>query len=119
MTQFDTQDATATLEPPQEAPGSMVVEEEITSVSVSFDEQTSPTREPVAPDNDCFIGGTGRLKTSVARVRIKPGDGKFIVNGKNIDEFFTQDYHQSACRAPLQETKTLDNMDVFVNVKGG
>ncbi|MFW5653557.1 MAG: 30S ribosomal protein S9, partial [Planctomycetota bacterium] len=63
--------------------------------------------------------GTGRRKTAVARVRIRPGSGEFIVNKKKVDEFFTEPRDRSDVVSPLKVTDTLGGMDVYVNVKGG
>lgn len=63
--------------------------------------------------------GTGRRKTAVARVRLLPGNGKFIVNGKAVDEYFDYQTLVEICEAPLKLTGTLDSFDVHVNVKGG
>lgn len=69
--------------------------------------------------NNPYIWGTGRRKTSAARVRIKPGTGKFIVNGKELDAFFvTNDTRRSAVQ-PLVVTETRNNYDIWVNVCGG
>lgn len=69
--------------------------------------------------NNPYIWGTGRRKTSVARVRIKPGEGKFQVNKREVDEFFCLDKHRAAVRKPLHVTEATKSYDVFVNVKGG
>ena len=65
-----------------------------------------------------FYLGTGRRKTAVARVRIKPGSGKFLVNGKEANKYFTEVQHHLAIHAPLKLTNTT-NLDIFVNAKGG
>jgi small subunit ribosomal protein S9 len=70
-------------------------------------------------DNTGFIWGTGRRKSSVARVRIRKGNGKIIVNRKELDEYFRRDIDKFAARLPLKTTKTLGKYDVFVNVSGG
>ena len=66
-----------------------------------------------------YIWGTGRRKTSTARVRIKPGTGKFLVNGKEFDQFFVTDDTQRSAVEPLNVTETRNNYDVWVNVAGG
>jgi small subunit ribosomal protein S9 len=66
-----------------------------------------------------FIWGTGRRKSSVARVRIRKGNGKIIVNRKELDNYFYRDSDKFAVRLPLKTTKTLGTYDVFVNVNGG
>lgn len=59
--------------------------------------------------NNPYIWGTGRRKTSTARVRIKPGTGKFVVNGKEMEAFFcTDDTRRSAVQA-LLVTETRNN----------
>lgn len=63
--------------------------------------------------------GTGRRKTSVARVRISDGNGKLTINGRELDEYFTTDRHRRDILSPLQATDTLGNVDVWVRVNGG
>ena len=62
---------------------------------------------------------TGRRKTSVARVWLKKGSGKIIVNGKNMDQYFKRPVHQLIVVMPLQETNSINNFDVKCQVKGG
>lgn len=66
-----------------------------------------------------YIWGTGRRKTAVARVRIRPGDGKFLINKREVDEYFKLGKDRQAVRTPLQVTDTGKTMDVFVNMGGG
>lgn len=63
--------------------------------------------------------GTGRRKSSVARVILKAGDGKFTVNKRTLDEFFGFETLRMEAKAPLVLTETLSKYDVSVNVKGG
>jgi small subunit ribosomal protein S9 len=63
--------------------------------------------------------GTGRRKHSVARVRLVPGDGRFIVNGRNLDEFFGLETLKVIAKQPLVETETEGKYDVLVKVEGG
>ena len=63
--------------------------------------------------------GTGRRKSSVARVFIKKGSGKITVNGKAIDEFFGRQTSIMICKQPLVLTDNLETFDVQVNVRGG
>lgn len=63
--------------------------------------------------------GTGRRKHSVARVRLVPGDGRFIVNGRELDEFFGLDTLKVIAKQPLVLTETEGKYDVLVNVEGG
>lgn len=70
-------------------------------------------------DETKFIWGTGRRKTSVARARIRKGTGKFLVNSRELDDYFGRDRDTFAARLPLKTTKTLGKYDVFINVHGG
>ncbi len=63
--------------------------------------------------------GTGRRKTSVARVRIRPGSGKCLVNKRELDEYFRRDQDRKAVLAPLRTVQAERLFDVFVNVRGG
>ena len=63
--------------------------------------------------------GTGRRKTSVARVFIKPGKGKFNVNDKTLDDYFARETGRMVVRQPLNLTKNLASFDIMVNVYGG
>ena len=63
--------------------------------------------------------GTGRRKTSVARVRILPGTGEFKVNKKDVSEYFAYDTLIEIAKSPLALTENEGKFDVFVNVKGG
>ena len=63
--------------------------------------------------------GTGRRKSSVARVYLVPGNGNITINGRTIDEYFGLDTLKLIVRQPLVLTKTLDKFDVNVKVEGG
>jgi small subunit ribosomal protein S9 len=63
--------------------------------------------------------GLGRRKSAVARVRIKPGAGGFVVNGKPINEYFTIIDHQRKAMGPLKIAAAESNLDVFCSVYGG
>jgi small subunit ribosomal protein S9 len=69
--------------------------------------------------NNPYIWGTGRRKTSAARVRIKPGTGKFLVNGREFEQFFDTDDTRRSALQPLVVTETRNNYDIWVNVAGG
>ena len=70
-------------------------------------------------DDFGYVWGTGRRKTSIARIRLKSGNGQILVNGKDVDTYFTEDKDRRAVRSPLKVTKTLTKYDIFANVKGG
>ena len=63
--------------------------------------------------------GTGRRKSSVARVYLVPGTGKITINKRDIDEYFGLDTLKVIVRQPLVATETADKFDVLVNVRGG
>ena len=70
-------------------------------------------------DKGGFYWGTGRRKSSVARVRIKPGSGKLVVNKKSLDDFFTKEQDRKAVLAPLKTVDAEKSFDIFINVNGG
>ncbi len=84
---------------------------------------STPTPKPEASKSPSksnpYFWGTGRRKTAVARVRIRPGSGKFMVNKRDVNDFFKIDKDRSSVRVPLAVTETAKDMDVFVNVRGG
>lgn len=63
--------------------------------------------------------GTGRRKSSIARVRLVEGTGKITINGKDIEEFFGLETLKVIVRQPLTVTNTLSKYDVICTVKGG
>jgi small subunit ribosomal protein S9 len=66
-----------------------------------------------------FTWGLGRRKSAVARVRVKPGAGGFLVNGRVANEFFPTLQTQIRIQEPLRVTQTQGAYDVFCNVNGG
>lgn len=82
------------------------------------------TKATVGPGNKTkekygYWWGTGRRKTSVARVRIRPGSGKFVVNKRELDNYFKRDQDRKAATAALRLVQAEKSFDVFVNVRGG
>jgi small subunit ribosomal protein S9 len=63
--------------------------------------------------------GTGRRKSAVARVFIKPGKGNIVVNDKPLDVFFSRETGRMIVRQPLELTDNLEKFDIMVNVCGG
>ena len=63
--------------------------------------------------------GTGRRKSSVARVFLRPGTGKIEVNHRGFDDYFPSDLLKMIIRQPLTLTETQDKFDIYVTVKGG
>ncbi len=63
--------------------------------------------------------GTGRRKTSIARVRLVPGNGNVLINNKDVEDYFNYETLRTIAREPLVITEQLDKFDVLVNVEGG
>ena len=63
--------------------------------------------------------GTGRRKSSVARVYLKPGKGNIVINKRDIDDYFGMETLKTVVRQPLVATETVGKYDVQVNVRGG
>lgn len=68
---------------------------------------------------DNYNYGTGRRKSAVARVFIRPGKGAFVVNDKPVDKYFGRETGRMVVRQPLVLTDKLNAFDVMVNVNGG
>jgi small subunit ribosomal protein S9 len=63
--------------------------------------------------------GTGRRKTAIARVYLRPGSGDFKVNGRTFEQYFVTDSQRSAAKQPLVSTDTLASFNVIATVDGG
>ena len=63
--------------------------------------------------------GTGRRKTSVARVFLREGSGKVVINGKELVQYFVQGEHAMMVRQPLMVTASENKFDILINVEGG
>lgn len=68
-------------------------------------------------NGDCL--GTGRRKSSVARVRVRAGSGSITVNGKSIEDYFVNDQDRASIRSTLDAVELSDKVDVIVRVSGG
>ena len=79
---------------------------------------SSPT-QPVEAAAQQKFNGTGRRKESVARVYVKPGAGKFVVNGRPVDAYFPNVLWRKRAVEPLEFTQMLNQVDVAVTAKGG
>jgi small subunit ribosomal protein S9 len=81
---------------------------------------TAPTPAPTRKRSDGkWWWGVGRRKSAVARVRIRPGEGKFIVNERPSDKYFTEERDQNDLTNVLEKTNTTTSIDIHVNVRGG
>ena len=74
---------------------------------------------PKAKTDKIVFYGTGRRKSSIARVRLVEGKGTITINGKNIDEYLGTDTLKVIVRQPLTTTNTTDKYDVICSVQGG
>ena len=66
-----------------------------------------------------YFDGTGRRKSSIARVRLYPGSGKITINGRDIDEYFGLETLKLVINQPFGVTNTVGKYDIVANVKGG
>ncbi|MFC1737442.1 30S ribosomal protein S9 [Planctomycetota bacterium] len=73
----------------------------------------------MGPDKGGYWWGTGRRKSAVARVRIKPGSGKMLINKRQLNKYFTGQRDRKAVVAPLKAVDAEKSFDVFINLRGG
>lgn len=78
-----------------------------------------PTIVSRGPDAHGWFWGTGRRKTAVARVRVKPGKGEFTVNEKPLEQFFTEERDLKNIATLLERTNLKGSLDVRVSTQGG
>ena len=71
------------------------------------------------PPEGTFLWGTGRRKNARARVRIRPGEGNIVINGKPMVDYFTRPMDQDQVLAPLRTLSVQKKVDVWVNAEGG
>lgn len=86
------------------------------------EESSEPAVQPVIRgrvDKSGTAIGTGRRKTSVARVRLKPGNGTFTINGREFRDYFRLERDRAMVEAPLKAVGELGKVDVWVRVNGG
>ena len=68
---------------------------------------------------ELIVTATGRRKESIARVRMKPGSGDFVVNDRTLDEYFGRDTSKMILKQPLEVVEQLGKVDIAINVCGG
>jgi len=87
------------------------------------EQETATASAPLIPTAPAakpqFVWGVGRRKSAVARVRIAPGGGKIEVNGRTLNDYFTNERDRKAIFGPLEVTNTGGKMDILVNAGGG
>ena len=101
------------------APDAQPAETPVEETQPTAPEPSPAPRGSHAPPDGHWWWGTGRRKAAVARVRIRPGAGMFIVNKLPHDEFFTGERDRNDLMNILHKTRTHGTVDVFVNVSGG
>ncbi len=87
--------------------------------NIDIGSQAKQTPSPTGEPKGGYWWGTGRRKSSVARVRIKLGGGKLLVNKKELKDYFVREQDRKAVLAPLVTVDAQKSFDVFINVKGG
>jgi len=83
------------------------------------EEPAAASRAPAKMEGDARFLATGKRKTSIARVTLLPGSGKFEINNRSLEDFFPRPLHQTMARQPLTITGYDGNVDVRVRVHGG
>jgi small subunit ribosomal protein S9 len=83
------------------------------------EESDAASRAPAKMESGARFQATGKRKRSIARVTLLPGDGKFEINGRSIEEFFPRPLHQTMARQPLATTGYETSVDVRIRVHGG
>ena len=81
--------------------------------------QEQQTGEITVPKDEQYYYGTGRRKSSIARVRLYPGSGAIVINGKPFENVFSRLIHQIKVRQPLSTTETENRFDVHAMIAGG
>lgn len=99
-------------EAPETIPGTI-------ETAVAEETQTRPLAPQGTPDAGGNFLGTGRRKASIARVRVKPGGGKFLVNKRELEDYFNELQQFQICRAAIEATEMQGKVDVSVTVTGG
>ena len=81
--------------------------------------EAEPSARKKGPDQGGFYWGIGRRKRAVARVRIRPGQGKLVINKRELGEFFSRLQDRELVIAPLKTIESENKFDIYVNVNGG
>ena len=89
------------------------------NLNVEISHQPKKSSGPTSEPKGGYWWGTGRRKSAVARVRIKPGGGKLLVNKKELKDYFVREQDRKAVMAPLYSVGASKSFDIFINVKGG
>jgi small subunit ribosomal protein S9 len=97
--------------------------EDIDAVEVAVEVPPTPAPAPKAPRSvprtERPIQTVGRRKEAIVRVRIVPGSGKFVLNGRTLEAYFPSKVHQQVVREPLTVAERVDTLDVIASLRGG
>jgi small subunit ribosomal protein S9 len=96
-----------------------VEEEEVASEEEEVVSEEEEEEEEVPAGPEPWAWGLGRRKTAIARVRIRSGSGRVVVNKKPLDEYFCTDRLRRRAIEPLKTVKLEGRLDIFANIKGG
>ncbi|MGY8767409.1 MAG: 30S ribosomal protein S9 [Pirellulales bacterium] len=113
------EEAPAAEAPVEAAPAEEAVVAEATEEAAeeAVTEVVEPPKPHVLPKGEVL--GTGRRKSSVARVRLQTGSGKITVNGKDLEAHFTNEQDQTSLVGPLKDTEYFGKVDIRIRVNGG
>ncbi|HET7321908.1 MAG TPA: 30S ribosomal protein S9 [Longimicrobiaceae bacterium] len=105
----------------QEAEAATPIAAEVETTEAIAPTPARPAATPRAPKGGAGeqYRGLGRRKTSVARVYLRPGEGRWSVNGRTLEDYFPRAVLRQNIAQPLTATETTGRYDVFVNVNGG
>ncbi|HZJ07510.1 MAG TPA: 30S ribosomal protein S9 [Nocardioidaceae bacterium] len=93
---------------------------EVDEQGLAYSSESSPSQDaPARPATIAPAAATGRRKEAVARVRLVPGSGQWVVNGRQLDEYFPNKLHQQVVNEPFVATDLVDRFDVIARVHGG
>ena len=79
----------------------------------------APKAKRAVPRTERPIQTVGRRKEAIVRVRIVPGTGQFVLNGRSLEAYFPSKVHQQVVREPLNVAERTDTLDVVANLRGG
>ncbi|HEY0008734.1 MAG TPA: 30S ribosomal protein S9 [Tepidisphaeraceae bacterium] len=83
-------------------------------------ESTETIEAPTtSSEKKSYVWGTGRRKSSIARVRIAPGSGKISINGRELNDYLTNERDRKGIFGPLEVTSTGGKLDIFISALGG
>ena len=80
---------------------------------------TATPATDVPKEKKSFVWGTGRRKSAIARVRVAPGSGKLEINGREINDYLTNERDRKGLFGPLEVTNTGGKLDIFISALGG